>query len=117
MLAFKTWVDFLEGLRSYGCFNLRESKFSAPPSNETIRQTPNVFQVQQRVRGGLSPRPLWMGLDFTHCRAANRRPAAGAAKTFSFCAFVRLRIQTLPEQGLGYRAIATKYPEKNWKLD
>ena len=29
----------------------------------------------------------------------------------------KLRIQTLREQGLGYRAIATKYPEKNWNLD
>jgi len=29
----------------------------------------------------------------------------------------KLRIQTLREQGLGYLAIATKYPEKNWNLD
>jgi len=29
----------------------------------------------------------------------------------------KLRIQTLREQGLGYRAIGAKYPEKNWKLD
>jgi len=29
----------------------------------------------------------------------------------------KLRIQTLREQGLGYRTIAAKYPEKNWKLD
>jgi len=29
----------------------------------------------------------------------------------------KLRIQTLLEQGLGYRAIAAQYPEKNWKLD
>lgn len=28
-----------------------------------------------------------------------------------------MRIQTLREQGLGYRAISVKYPEKNWKLD
>jgi len=28
----------------------------------------------------------------------------------------KLRIHTLREQGLGYRAIAAKYPEKNWKL-
>jgi len=27
-----------------------------------------------------------------------------------------LRIQTLREQGLGYRAIGTKYPNKNWQL-
>ena len=29
----------------------------------------------------------------------------------------KMRIQTLHEQGLGYLAIAAKYPEKNWKLD
>jgi len=29
----------------------------------------------------------------------------------------KLRIQTLSEQGLGYRAIAAQYPKKNWKLD
>ena len=29
----------------------------------------------------------------------------------------KLRIQTLREQGLGYRAIVAQYPEKNWKLD
>jgi len=29
----------------------------------------------------------------------------------------KMRIQTLIEQGLGYRLIAAKYPEKNWKLD
>jgi len=29
----------------------------------------------------------------------------------------KMRILTLREQGLGYRAISTKYPQKNWKLD
>ena len=29
----------------------------------------------------------------------------------------KMRIQTLREQGLGYRVIAANYPEKNWKLD
>jgi len=29
----------------------------------------------------------------------------------------KLKIQTLSEQGLGYRAIAAKYLDKNWKLD
>jgi len=29
----------------------------------------------------------------------------------------KMRIQTLRQQGLIYRAIAAKYPEKNWKLD
>jgi len=30
-------------------------KFSAPPSGETMRQTPNVLEVQERARGPLSP--------------------------------------------------------------
>jgi len=29
----------------------------------------------------------------------------------------KMRIQTLRKQGLGYRVISPKYPEKNWKLD
>ena len=29
----------------------------------------------------------------------------------------KLRIQTLREQGLEYRAIAANYPEKNWELN
>lgn len=29
----------------------------------------------------------------------------------------KLRIQTLREQGLGYRTIVSKYPEKNWSLN
>jgi len=28
----------------------------------------------------------------------------------------KMRIQTLHQQGLGYRVIAAKYAEKNWKL-
>jgi len=39
-------LDLLEELWSYGGFNLRVSgfpKFSAPPSGETVRQTPNVY--------------------------------------------------------------------------
>jgi len=31
--------------------------------------------------------------------------------------YEKMRIQTLCERGLGYRAIAAKYPEKNWKPD
>ena len=30
-------------------------KFSAPPSGDTVRQTPNVLEVQERARGPLSP--------------------------------------------------------------
>jgi len=30
-------------------------KFSAPPSSETMRQTPKVLEVQERARGTVSP--------------------------------------------------------------
>jgi len=30
-------------------------KFSAPPGDETMRQTPTVSEVQERARGPLSP--------------------------------------------------------------
>ena len=39
-------------------------KFSAPPSGETMRQTPNVLEVQERARGPLSPCQVWWGLGF-----------------------------------------------------
>jgi len=42
-LGDKIWLDLLEGLWSYGGLKLRGSgypKFSAPPSGETVRQTP-----------------------------------------------------------------------------
>ena len=31
-------------------------KFSAPPSGETMRQTPKVLEVEERARGPLSSR-------------------------------------------------------------
>jgi len=49
-LAVKIWLDLLEGLWSYGSFKLRglvSAKFSAPPSGETMRQTPNVLEVKE----------------------------------------------------------------------
>ena len=45
-LGVKICLDLLDGLWSYGGFKLTESgypKFSAPPSGETVRQTPKVF--------------------------------------------------------------------------
>jgi len=45
-------------------------KFSAPPSGETMRQTPRVLEVQERAGGPLSPCQVWWGSDFT------RRPIA-----------------------------------------
>ena len=67
-LGFKIWLDLREELWSYGGFKLRGSgspKLSAPPSGETMRQTPNVFKVQERARGPLSPCQLWWGSYFT----------------------------------------------------
>jgi len=36
-----------------------------PPSAETIRQSPNILDVQERARGPLSPYQVWWGSDFT----------------------------------------------------
>ena len=47
-LGVKISLDLLQGLWRYGGFNLRglvTPKFSAPPSGETMRQTPKVFEV------------------------------------------------------------------------
>jgi len=35
--------------------------FSAPPSGETMRQTPKVLEVQEHARGLLSPCKAWWG--------------------------------------------------------
>ena len=46
VLSVKILLDLLEGLWSYGGFKLRglvTPKFSAPPSGETMRQTPKSF--------------------------------------------------------------------------
>jgi len=40
--------------------------FSAP-SDETMRQTPKVLDVQEHARGSLSPCQVWWGSDFTRC--------------------------------------------------
>ena len=63
-------------------------KFSAPPSGETMRQTPNVLEVQERARGHLSPCQVWRGSD---------SPAAGVAKNVEFfvCLFVCLSVTRL----------------------
>ena len=39
--------------------------FSVPTSGETIRQTPNVFKVQERAPDPLSPCQGWWFSDFT----------------------------------------------------
>jgi len=48
-------------------------KFPAPPSGETMRQTPNVLEVQERARGPLSPCKVWWGSDLTRRRGGQKR--------------------------------------------
>jgi len=75
-LGVKILLDLLEGLWSYGGFKLRGSgypKFSAPPSGETMRQTPKSFEVQERARGPLSPCQVWWASDFTRRRGGQKR--------------------------------------------
>ena len=75
-LGVKIWLDLLEGLWSYGGFKSRglvSPKFSAPPSGETVRQTPNVSEVQERARGSLSPCQVWWGSDFTRRQGGQKR--------------------------------------------
>ena len=75
-LSVKILLDLLEGLWSYGGFKLRGfgyPKFSAPPSGETMHQTPKVLEVQERARGPLSPCQVWWGSDFTRRRGDQKR--------------------------------------------
>jgi len=85
-LGVKISLDLLKVLRSYMGFKLRgpvTPKFSAPPSGETVRQTPKVFEVQERARGPLSP------CIYYHAKFGGARisPAAGVVKNV-FCLFV-----------------------------
>jgi len=60
-------------------------KFSAPPSGETMCQTPNVLEVQERAWGPLSLCQVCWGSDFT-CRR-------GGQKRWVFCLFVCLSVR------------------------
>jgi len=56
----KIWVNFVKGLGVIGFFKLRVSrspKFSAPPSSETVHQTPGVLEVHERARKSLITTP------------------------------------------------------------
>ena len=78
-LAIKVSLDLLKGLWGYGSFNSTGSgypKIYSAPGGETMRQTPNVLEVQERARGPLSPYQVWCVSDFT------RRQ--GGEKTLSF---------------------------------
>jgi len=74
-LAVNISLDLLKGLWSWG-FKVRESsyrKFAAPRRGETVRQTPNVLEVQERAVGPLSPYQVWWGSDFTRRRGGQKR--------------------------------------------
>jgi len=69
-LGVKISLDLHKVLSSGG---LVTPKFSAPPSGESMRQTPKVFQVQERARGPLSPCHVWWGSDFIRHRVSQKR--------------------------------------------
>ena len=84
-------LDLLEGLWSYGGFQLRRSrfpKFSVPPSGETMRQTPSVGDARTCLRSSITM-PSLVGLRF-------HSPPGWSKKTLSFfvclsvCLFVTL---------------------------
>jgi len=78
-LTLKISMDLLKGYGVMGILSWGgrvSTKFSAPPSGETMRQTPKVFEGQERARGPLSPCQVWWGSDFT------RR---GGQKSCCFC--------------------------------
>jgi len=71
----------------FGGFKLRGSGFPqifSAPSGETVRQTPNVLEVQERARGPLSPYAKFGG--------ARISPAAGVAKNVEFFLSVCLSV-------------------------
>ena len=75
-LAAKMLLDLLKGLWSYGGFKLTGSGYPeifSAPSGKTMRQTPNVLEVQECARGPLSPCQVWWGSDFTRRRDSHKR--------------------------------------------
>jgi len=75
--------------------------FQHPYSGETRRRTPNIFEVQERARGFLSPAQF--------C-GARTLPATGAAKTSRFCLCVCVYV-TLVNDATCAHDIATKPSE------
>jgi len=77
-LAVKISLDLLKGLRSYGGFKLTGSDYpqiSAPPSGQTMRQTPKVSRCKNVLE------VLYHLAKFGGARLS---PAAGAAKNVDF---------------------------------
>jgi len=91
-LCVKILLDLLKGLWSYKWVlswgGLLAPKFSAPPSGETMRQTPNVLEVQERARCSLSPCQVWSASDFTRRRGGQKRRVFLSVCLF-VCLFVR----------------------------
>jgi len=85
-LAVKIWLDFLQGLWSYGGFKLRglfTPKYSAYPwpyplrhGSETVRQTPKRFRGARTRSRSSTTMPSLVGLRF--------HPPPGWPKTLSF---------------------------------
>ena len=75
-LAVKISLDLLNGLWSYWGFKVRGSgygvtpKFSAPPSGETMRQTPKVG-ARTCLRSSVTVQ-VWRVSDFTRCRGGHK---------------------------------------------
>ena len=74
-------------------------KFSVPPGGETVRQTPNLLEVQERARGSLSPYQVWYGSDFTRCRGGEKswvfllvRQASLSVTLFLFITLLNVRV-------------------------
>ena len=89
VLAVKILMDLLKGLRSYGVLDwwgLVFPKFSAPPSSETMHQTPKSFEAQECARGLLSPWHTFGGTQIS--------PATGAAKNVDLSLLLLLRLSS-----------------------
>jgi len=71
-LAIKIPSDLLNGYGVMGVLSWRclvAAKSSAPHSGETVRQTPEVLEVQERI----SPCQIWWGSDFARRRGDQKR--------------------------------------------
>ena len=109
-LGVKILLDLLKGLWSYGGFKLRVSacpKFSAPPSGETMRQTPKRFRGARTPSRSSITMPFLVGVGF--------HPPAGQPKRLSFfvCLFVCLSVRHAFERQI-VRPIS---PWRHWSTE
>jgi len=59
--------------RGYGVTGSHYPQIFSAPSGQTMHQTSNVFEVQERAGGPLSPCQVWWGSDFTRRRGGQKR--------------------------------------------